>query len=84
MYLVVFWCPFVIYLPMPEQESEKVAIISNSRLNKGFRKQQYNLHRQIFCSIISEDWSYEAVKIRKAIYAEHKNSHAFTVTTPGT
>jgi hypothetical protein len=33
---------------------------------------------------ISEDWPYEAVKISKAIYAEHKNSHAFTIITPGT
>jgi hypothetical protein len=33
---------------------------------------------------ISDDWSYEAVKISKAMYAEHKNSHAFTVITPGT
>jgi len=33
---------------------------------------------------ISEDRSYEAVNISKAIYAEHKNSHAFTVITPGT
>jgi len=43
-YLVVFWCPFVIYLPMPEQESEKAAIISILKLNKGFQNQQYNLH----------------------------------------
>jgi len=36
---------------MPEQESEKAAIISILKLNKGFQNQQYNLHWQIFCSI---------------------------------
>jgi hypothetical protein len=37
MYLDVFWCPFVIYLPMPEQESENAAIIAISKLTKTFK-----------------------------------------------